>query len=149
MNYGYDIIDGKKIAHTVIENDYKLERKHIGTVHVVNCELIIYGELHGTLDVQQNAKVIIEGKQHGSTYIDNDAQIVINGELHGSTYVKSNGVITIENAGKMMGSLNNHGTVVVKGVFSGSQTGSGSLLLKGNGYIKQPIVRNGINYYEL
>jgi len=36
----------------------------------------------------------------------------------------------------------------VRGVFGGSENGSVPLILEGRGYIKQPTVRDGMNFYE-
>ena len=52
MKYGFDYIDGRDVPQTVIEDDFTIQGKHDGTVHVENGTLTIQGELHGTLDVQ-------------------------------------------------------------------------------------------------
>ena len=46
-----------------------------------------------------------------------------------------------------MGSLNNQGTTIVRGIYGGSYEGN-SIILEDSGYIKNPIVKNGVNYYE-
>lgn len=148
MKYGFDYIDGRNIPQTVIEDDFTIQGKHNGTVHVKNGTLTIQGELHGTLDVQSSAKVIIIGKQHGTVSVDNDAEVIVVGELHGTTAVSAYGTVIIEAHGKLAGTLHNNGTVIVRGVFGGSQSGQGELILEENGYIKQPTIKNGISYYE-
>jgi hypothetical protein len=56
--------------------------------------------------------------------------------------------LTIEASGRLGGTLTNDGLVVLRGVMGGARTGSGSLRIEGNGYIKQPIIRDGIQYFE-
>lgn len=148
MKYGFDYIDGRDVPQTVIEDDFTIQGKHDGTVHVENGTLTIQGELHGTLDVQSGAKAIIIGKQHGTVSVANNAEIVIFGELHGATNVSVHGTVVVEAHGKLAGTLSNNGTVIVRGVFGGAQSGHGELILEENGYIKQPVIKNGMNYYE-
>lgn len=148
MKYGFDCIDGRDVPQTVIEDDFTIQGKHDGTVHVENGTLTIQGELHGTLDVQSGAKAIIIGKQYGTVSVANNAEIVIFGELHGTTNVSVHGTAVVEAHGKLAGTLSNNGTVIVRGVFGGAQSGHGELILEENGYIKQPVIKNGMNYYE-
>ena len=122
MKYGFDYINGREVPQTVIEDDFTIQGKHNGTVHVENGTLTIQGELHGTLNVQSGAKAIIIGKQHGT--------------------------VIVEANGKLAGTLNNNGIVIVKGAFGGAQSGQGNLILEENGYIKQPVIKNGMKYYE-
>ena len=143
MEYGFDYINGVKVPQTVIENDYILKDEHHGTVHVVNGTLTIQGKLHGTLDIQSGSAVIIVGEQHGTVSIASNARAIIFGELHGTTSVETYGMVTVEESGKMAGTLNNNGTVIVKGVFGGAQSGCGEMILEGQGCIKQPIIKNG------
>ena len=70
------------------------------------------------------------------------------GELHGTTNVSVHGTAVVEAHGKLAGTLSNNGTVIVRGVFGGAQSGHGELILEENGYIKQPVIKNGMNYYE-
>lgn len=148
MKYGFDYIDGRDVPQAVIEDDFTIQGKHDGTVHVENGTLTIQGELHGTLDVQSGAKAIIIGKQYGTVSVANNAEIVIFGELHGTTNVSVHGTAVVEAHGKLAGTLSNNGTVIVRGVFGGAQSGHGELILEENGYIKQPVIKNGMNYYE-
>lgn len=122
MKYGFDYINGREVPQTVIEDDFTIQGKHNGTVHVENGTLTIQGELHGTLNVQSGAKAIIIGKQHGT--------------------------VIVEANGKLAGTLNNNGIVIVRGVFGGAQSGQGNLILEENGYIKQSVIKNGMKYYE-
>ena len=148
MKYGFDYIDGRDVPQTVIEDDFTIQGKHDGTVHVENGTLTIQGELHGTLDVQSGAKAIIIGKQYGTVSVANNAEIVIFGELHGTTNVSVHGTAVVEAHGKLAGTLSNNGTVIVRGVFGGAQSGHGELILVETGYIKQPVIKYGMNYYE-
>ena len=54
----------------------------------------------------------------------------------------------MESGGKFAGSLNNYGDVIVRGVFGGTTNSDRSVRLEGGGYIRQPSVRDGINYDE-
>ena len=148
MEYGFDYIDGVEVPQMVVKNDFAIQGSHSGTVHVENGTLTIYGELHGTLDVQRAASVIIIGKQHGTVSVKNNAKVTVIGELHGTTNVESLGTIVVEETGKLAGTLCNNGIVIVRGVFGGAQSGNGDLILEGNGYIKQPTIKNGMNYFE-
>ena len=148
MEYGFDYIDNMKVPQMVIENDFTIQDKHDGTVHVEKGTLIIQGELHGTLDVQNGAKAIIIGKQQGTVSVANNAEVIIVGELHGTTNVSTYGTVIIKERGKLAGTLSNNGVVIVRGVCGGAQSGNGELILEGNGYIKQPTIKNGMNYYE-
>lgn len=137
-----------KVPQMVIENDFTIQGKHNGTIHVENGTLTIQGELYGTLDVQTGAKAIIIGKQHGTVSVENNAEVIIVGELHGTTNVCNYGTVIIEKHGKLAGTLSNNGVVIVRGVFGGAQSGNGELILEGNGYIKQATIKDEINYYE-
>ena len=69
-------------------------------------------------------------------------------ELSGTTNVSNYGTVIVEERGKLTGTLSNNGVVIVRGVFGGAKSGNGELILEGNGYIKQPTIKNGMNYYE-
>jgi len=148
LKYGFDRIDGRDVPQMVIDDDFTIHGKHSGTVHVERGTLTIQGELRGTLDVQSEAKVIIVGKQHDTVSVNDDAEVIVFGELHGTTNVSAYGTVIVEAHGKLAGTLHNNGVVIVKGVFGGAQSGNGNLILEENGYIKQPTVKDGINYYE-
>ena len=146
--YEVDYIDGKRVEQLVITSDYSLIGEHHGTVHVENGTLTISGELHGTLDIQNNTKVIIMGEQHGTVYLGRNSVLIIHGELHGSTTFDYNSNVIVEEGGRLSGTMTNYGTVIVKGVFGGAKTGNGKLLVEGNGYIKQPLIKDGISYFQ-
>lgn len=148
MKYAFDCINGVEVPQLVVESDCVIQGRHDGTVHVENGTLSIYGELHGTLDVQSDAAVIIIGEQHGSVSVESNAKVTVIGELHGTTSVYNCGTIVVEETGKLAGSLHNNGVVIVRGVFGGAQSGLGELILEGTGHIKYPTIKNGISYYE-
>ncbi|MBC8589660.1 polymer-forming cytoskeletal protein [Wansuia hejianensis] len=147
MSYDYDYINGRKVPQMVISEDTIISGVHHGTVHVERGVLTISGKLYGTLDAQSDTKVVITGEQHGTVNVNDNALVIVSGKLHGTTSVSYNGTIEVENTGKLVGTLNNRGTVIVRGGFGGVLSGNG-VILEGNGYIKQPKVENGINYYE-
>lgn len=100
------------------------------------------------LFAERGSKTIIIGSQHGTVSVASNAEVIIVGKLHGTSNVGSGGSIIIEENGQLAGSLNNNGIVIVRGVFGGAQSGNGELILEGNGHIKLPTVKNGVNYYE-
>jgi len=146
--YEMDYIDGKRIEPLVITTDYNLIGEHTGTIHVENGTFTINGKLYGTLDIQNNTKVIIFGKQQGTVSLGNNALLVIHGELYGTTNLDYNSTVIVEEGGKLTGTLANNGTVIVKGVFGGAKSGNGKISVEGNGYIKQPITKDGVSYYQ-
>lgn len=147
MNNVYDIIDGKKVPPTILSSNTTIYGVHQGTVRIERGILTIRGELHGTLYVQRGTEVLIVGKQHGTVNVEEDALVTVKGELNGTTNVAYGGTIKVEDTGKLAGSLNNQGTVIVQGVFGGEHSGN-DVILVGNGHIKQPIVEGGISYYR-
>lgn len=147
-NYELDYIDGKEALPLVITADYNLIGDHHGTVHVENGTLTISGKLHGTLDVQRNSKVIIMGEAHGTVLLENGTSVIVYGAIHGTTVLNNNSTMVIEDGAKLSGTLVNNGKVILKGTFGGSQSGRGELTIEGNGYIKQPVVKNGVSYYQ-
>ena len=110
--------------------------------------LTIFGDLYGTLNVHKGTSVIIVGKQHGTVSVYDNAKVTVMGELYGTINVSDYGTVIIEKTGKLAGSLYNNDTVIIRGVFGGSQSGNGELILENNGYIKQTTTRNGVNFYE-
>lgn len=148
MEYGIDIIDGIEVPQLVITEDFTIHGEHNGTVHVERGTLTIQGELNGTLDVQENAKVVIIGEQNGTVNTKYGTQITVHGEINGTTTIGNGSLLIIEEGGKLAGCLNNNGKLILRGVFGGPQNGNGKLVIEGNGYIKKPVIKNGISYYE-
>ncbi|ENC9770657.1 hypothetical protein GHT99_08095 [Citrobacter koseri] len=143
----YDIINGQKVPQTVITENKVLTGEHRGTVKVISGELTIIGSLHGTLSVEANASVRILGSQHGTIGISSGASVVIEGNAHGTVSVSPGATLVIEECGLLMGTLNNNGVMVLRGVYGGAQSGSQKIILEGNGYIKQPQIIDGVHYY--
>ena len=85
---------------------------------------------HGTISISSGATVIIEGNAYGTVSISREATLVI------------------EESGLLMGTLNNNGIMVLRGVYGGAQSGSQKIILEGNGYVKEPRVINGVHYYN-
>jgi cytoskeletal protein CcmA (bactofilin family) len=137
-----------RTGRLVVAGDYVLSGLHQGGVHVEAGQFRLDGTLQGTLDVQTGVEVLIRGTQQGSVNVASGARVVITGSIEGSARVAPGGVVIVESGGKFAGSLNNNGDVTVRGVFGGSTSGDCSIRLEGSGYIKQPIVRDGANYYE-
>lgn len=146
--YGFDIMDGQEVPRLVISGDYILSGTHQGGVHVEAGQFRLDGSLQGSLDLQTGVNASICGSQQGSVSIAAGAVLTVTGAIQGSTHVERGGHVIIEPSGRLAGSLTNYGEVVVRGVFGGSYTGDGDMRLEGDGYIKQPVVRDGASYYE-
>ena len=146
--YEMDYIDGKKVPPMIIDEDYVLVGEHSGTIHVEAGTLVIQGMNSGTLDVQMGAKVEVLGEQSGSTFIASGAEVVVRGIMSGSATVSSGSSIIVEEKGRLSGSLCNEGTLIIRGVFGGARSGDGEIIIEGNGYIKKPVTRNGMTFYQ-
>lgn len=144
----YDITDGQKVAQTNISQDYVLDGTHKGTINVLNGQLTVIGCLMGSLNITSGATAVIVGEVKGSTVVESGSHITILGALNGSAVVQDDAYILVEETGKLAGALVNQGTVIVRGVFGGSQIGDGEIILDGNGYIKNPVIKNGISHYD-
>ena len=144
----YDEIDGRSVPPLVITSDHILQGTHRGTVHVESGTLHLRGILQGTLYVQSGANAVITGKQQGTVAIASGANVTVLGAIQGTTSLEPGAKLIIEDSGKLAGTLANDGLVVLRGVFGGARSGSGRLRIEGNGYIKKPVVRDGVQYYE-
>ncbi len=144
----YDFIDGQKVPPTEITSDTHLVGVHRGTVKVLAGELILSGTLQGTLSVSRGASVLISGKQHGTVALGSGSNIVVTGSIHGTTVLEPNSNLIIEEGGKLAGTLQNDGVVIIRGAFGGARSGMGRFQVEGNGYIKEPVIKNGAHYYE-
>ena len=102
MKYGVDYIDGVEIPQLVVTEDFIIQGKHRGTVHIESGTLTIQGELHGTLDVQKGTKVVIIGEQHGTVSISSGAEVIVYGELHGTTTIDYGSIVIVEEGGKLI-----------------------------------------------
>ncbi|MEK4671551.1 hypothetical protein [Niallia sp. FSL R7-0271] len=147
-NYPYDIINGEEVPPLVINENYTLTGKHSGTVQVESGEFQLLGSLSGSLHVHSGATAYIKGKQSGSVSVDSGGKIIVIGNLSGSMMISNNSVLIVEPNGKAFGSLLNNGTLILRGVLAGARSGQGELIIEGAGYIKTPVIRNGIHYYQ-
>jgi cytoskeletal protein CcmA (bactofilin family) len=148
QRYAYDQIDGRAVPSLVLTSDRILEGTYKGTVHVEAGTLHMNGILQGTLDVQCGAIVIITGDQRGTVSISSGARVIASGAIHGTVSLEAGANLVIEETGKLAGTLANDGLVILRGVFGGARSGSGRLNIEGKGYIKTPVLRDGIHYYE-
>lgn len=147
--YGFDIINGEEVPQLVITENYEIIGKHLGTVHVEKGTLFIKGELSGTLVIYEGASVVINtgGKQSGTVSVYEGATIQIKGKLSGTSTIHSGAEIIIGENAEMTGTTTNNGLIIIRGVFSGATSGNGEFRVEGNGYIKEPTIRDGVYYY--
>ena len=148
-SYEYDSLDGRPVPPLVITSDHSLNGTHRGTVHVESGTLHLQGILQGTLDVQSGANAIITGDQRGTVAIASGATVTVLGAIHGTAHLEAGARLVIEDSGKLAGTLVNQGVVILRGVFGGERIGTGHLRIEGNGHIKEPVIRNGVQYYDL
>lgn len=146
--YGFDIMRDGKVPRLVVSDDYVLSGTHQGGVHVEGGEFVLEGTLQGSLDLQSSVNAYIRGRQQGSVTVAKGAVVIVTGAIQGSTHVEVGGHVIVETSGRLAGSLTNYGEVLVRGVFGGSYTGDGNLKVEGDGRIKQPVIQNGVFYYE-
>lgn len=145
--YGVDIFGDEERPRLIVSADYILSGVHQGGVHIEAGQFQLEGIIQGSLDVQTGARAVIKGKQQGSLSVANAALVVVRGSIEGSVHVDRGGGVIVESGGKLAGSLHNEGKVIVRGVFGGAITGA-PIFLEDSGYIKDPVVRDGVNYYE-
>ena len=143
----YDIINGQKVPQTIITESGVLAHDHHGTVKVVRGELTIIGSLHGTLAIESNGSAKIQGSQHGTVSIASGAKVVVEGSIHGTVSISKGATLIIEDSGLLMGTLNNNGTMILRGTFCGAQSGTQKIIIEGSGYIKEPKIIDGVHYY--
>jgi len=147
--YEHDNIGGRLVPPLIVTSDHTLQGTHQGTVHVESGTFHLRGILQGTLDVQSGANAIITGDQQGTVAIAAGASVTVLGAIHGTTSLRPGAKLIIEESGKLAGSLANDGVVVLRGVFGGMQMGGGDLRIEGTGFVKKPIIRDGVHYYDL
>lgn len=144
----FDYIDGQKVPQTYIDKDFELVGTHDGTVHVISGAFKLLGTLRGTLDIKSEQTLEILGHQKGTVSLSKDSNVIVKGTISGTVSIPYGAVMTIEPSGKLKGTLVNNGTVILKGIFGGQQAGTGRLIIEGQGYIKQPVVEDGMTFYE-
>lgn len=146
--YDRDIIDGCSVPPLVITSDHVINDTHQGTVHVEAGTLELLGVLQGTLIIHPNASAVISGKQQGTVSLEHGATVIVRGAIQGTVSIAQDALLVIEETGRLAGTLSNNGNVVLRGVFGGAKSGDGNLQIEGNGYIKQPIIRDGARFYK-
>jgi cytoskeletal protein CcmA (bactofilin family) len=146
--YGVDYFDDDERPRLVVVGNYVLSGVHQGGVHVEAGEFRLHGTLEGGLDIQTGVDAVIRGRQQGSVSVAAGANVAVIGSIEGGVHIARGGELVIEPSGRLAGSLDNYGDVIIRGVFGGTTTGDRSVRLEGSGYIKQPVVRDGVNYYE-
>lgn len=143
----YDIINGKKVPQTIIHNDYELIGTHNGTIIVLGSSFILRGVLVGTLAIDSQDIAEIHGVQQGTVNLSPNSSVRVTGKIQGTTSISKGATVVVEETGQLQGTLSNDGKVILRGTLAGAQSGNGELVVEGNGYIKKPVVKNGINYY--
>lgn len=68
--------------------------------------------------------------------------------MSGFTTISDGSTIIVEEKGRFPGSLRNEGILIIKWVFGGVLSGDGEIIIEGNEYIKEPVTRNGMTYYQ-
>lgn len=121
---------------------------HQGSVRVEAGSLVVSGTLQGSLSLAVGASATISGHQQGSVHLSPRCEVIVTGRLDGSVHVEPEATVIIAAGGRHAGSLHNDGTVIVRGVFGGSRTGAGEFRLEDEGWVKAPVMRDGVNYYE-
>jgi hypothetical protein len=145
---GYSIVDGHRVPFTVITSDQSLEGVHKTGFEVVGCTVVINGKNQGSIAMSNGATVIVNGVNQGSISVSGEGRLTVFGESQGSLTISRDSVVVIERGGRISGSIHNDGALVIRGGFAGSYSGVGKQALEGDGYILQPRIENGINYYE-
>lgn len=145
---GYDIIDGIRVPGTTFTQDEVLLGRHQGSITVSGCTLVISGTLQGSLSVENGGLVLIAGKQQGSTNVSGNSRVEISGICQGSTNIGTGSEVVVQPSGRLQGSMNNNGKLIIRGAFGGAYNGRGDTLVEGDGYIKKPRIENGVHYYD-
>ncbi|MDH2244431.1 hypothetical protein N5J70_21045 [Pseudomonas sp. GD03909] len=145
---GYDIIDGMRVPRTILTTNQILSGRHQGSITVIGCTLVINGTLQGSLSVESGGEVLVEGTQQGSTNVSGNSRVEVSGKCQGSTNIGPGSEVLIQPSGKLQGSMNNNGKLIVRGEFGGAYSGQGDISVEGDGYIKQPRIENGVHYYD-
>jgi hypothetical protein len=145
---GYNIVDGRKVPNTIVTSDETLYGVHSGGIEIAGCTFTINGTLQGSLSVTDGAIVIVNGINQGSISVTGAGRVVVFGQSQGSVSISADSEVSIENTGRISGSVHNDGSLIIRGVFGGSYSGRGMRTIEGTGYIQQPRIVNGVNYYD-
>lgn len=143
----YDIINGEKVPQTTVNEDFELIGTHTGTVKVYGGCFRLQGTLKGTLIIDCSDMAEIHGAQEGTVSLSPSSSVRVTGTIQGTTSISRGAKLVVEETGKLQGTLSNDGTVILRGTLAGAQSGSGEVVIEGNGNIKHALVKNGINYY--
>lgn len=108
----------------------------------------LLGTHNGTLDVQEGVTVKIFGHQNGTMHVEPRSTVRVRGAINGTVNVEPGAQVIVEAGARLAGTLHNDGLVIVRGAIGGARSGDGELRLEGNGYIKDPEVRDGVYYYH-
>lgn len=146
--YPNDIINGREVPRLVVRADHVLTGVHIGGVHAEKGHFELRGTLQGSLAIHPGATATIVGRQQGSVHLGESVSVEELGAIEGSVHIEAGAKLVVEPGAKLAGSLHNDGLVLLRGVFGGSQSGQGELLLEGQGRVKQPRIVNGARYYD-
>lgn len=146
--YDYDIIDGRKVSPLVIQEDYILNGIHRGSIYIESGNFKLNGINQGPLIIGSNTNVEIYGSQQGSVLIKRGSNVSVYGSIEGSVEIEEDGVVIVESRGKIAGSLDNNGMMVLRGVFGGPKVGVGKIEVEGKGRIIHPKLVDGTYYYN-
>jgi hypothetical protein len=146
--------DGSEEFHEpwVVTRREVLTTTHSGSVCVhegATFELAGRGQLSGSLTLQAGSSARIVGQHSGSLHVGAESVVDVLGSQSGSVHVDHGGVVRVHPGGKLAGSLHVAGLIENRGTRGGSVHLSGGAIedLDG-GSVKQPVQRNGMNYYS-
>jgi hypothetical protein len=135
--------NSNQLPTLIIRSDHVLTGFYQGFVQVESGTCTILGTLQGSLAVLAGASVYINGLQQGNMYVFAGAKVIATGEIQGTAKIEQDATLIIEETGVLEGLLSNDGEIIIRGVISGGQIGSGKFQLEGKGYIKKPIFPDG------
>ena len=142
--------EGGDTPPLIVSSNQTLSKDFEGSVLVKAGHFVLAKDvtISGNLSVQRGASASIEGTQSGSVDVERGAALEVMGDIEGSVSISEGSSVIIQPSGKLAGSLENDGSLVIRGVFGGSQTGSGKVSLEGHGHIKKPTIEDGMNVYR-
>jgi hypothetical protein len=147
MYYSGELIGGEIVAPLVVRDRYVITGEHKGTIYVEAGSLRIEGASSGALKIKPGSEVEVCGSHLGPVYIEQGSKVSVTGAMQGTTTVGPGSVLVVEKGGTVDGSLFNHGSVTLRGVFGGVITGGGQVNIDG-GEMKKPVLRDGFIYFQ-
>lgn len=147
-DYPPDIVDGQPVPPLVVTGDYALRGTHDGSVQVERGRFELQGTLRGSLNLHPGTSAFVNGTLAGSLLASSGTFVDVVGHVDGSVMVEAGAHVVVHPSGRIAGSLHNDGTVVIRGAFGGSRTGSGKFRLEDQGYVKQPRIQDGVHHYD-